>query len=55
MINDFNKGTFNEKIVYTIQEEVKWNLLNELYSKESLDFFIKEVEGDRVFIPNLKN
>ena len=55
MINDFNKGTFNEKIVYIIQDDVKWNLLNELYSKDSLDFFIKEVDGYRLFIPNLKN
>ena len=55
MINDFNKGTFNEKIVYIIQDDVKWNLLNELYSKDSLDFFIKEVDGYRLFIPNLTN
>ena len=55
MINDFNKGTFIEKIVYIIEDDVKWNLLNELYSKDSLDFFIKEVDGYRLFIPNLKN
>ena len=55
MINDFNKGTFNEKIVYIIQDDVKWDLLNELYSKDSLDFFIKEVDGYRLFIPNLTN
>ena len=55
MINDFNKGTFNEKIVYIIQDDVKWDLLNELYSEDSLDFFIKEVDGYRLFIPNLTN